>query len=154
MVYSLEQAPTAAQGAHLVLYDGTCGLCNRLLQFLLAHDERGVFAIASLQSDVGRETVKRFGGIPNELTSFYVVANYRVNGTQMFSRSRAALLIAGELGWPWRIAVVLRPADGDPGPRLRRDRSTPVLFLRASRMVPHASTGNQVSVYRQVVRQQ
>jgi predicted DCC family thiol-disulfide oxidoreductase YuxK len=108
MVYSLEQAPTAAQGAHLVLYDGTCGLCNGLLQFLLAHDERGVFAFASLQSDVGKEIVERFGGIPNELTSFHVVANYCVNGAQMFSRSRAALLIAGELDWPWKIAVVLR----------------------------------------------
>jgi predicted DCC family thiol-disulfide oxidoreductase YuxK len=32
----------------------------------------------------------------------------RVNGAQMFNRSRAALLIAKELGWPWSTAAVLR----------------------------------------------
>ena len=38
------QAPANIAGAHLVLYDGVCGLCNRLLQFLLKHDHRAVFS--------------------------------------------------------------------------------------------------------------
>jgi predicted DCC family thiol-disulfide oxidoreductase YuxK len=91
-----------------VLYDGVCGLCNRLLQFLLKHDRRGVFAFASLQSDVGKAMVARFGGDPDELTSFYAVANYRASHAQIFGRSRAALFVAGELGWPWKAAVALR----------------------------------------------
>ncbi len=91
-----------------MLYDGVCGLCNRLLQFLLEHDRRAVFSFASLQSDVGRAMVERFGADPNELISFHVVTNYRTNHVQMLSRSRAALFVAGQLGWPWKAAVLAR----------------------------------------------
>ncbi len=91
-----------------MLYDGVCGLCSRLLQFLLEHDRRAVFTFASLQSTVGRATVERFGADPNELTSFHVLADYRTNHVQMFSRSSAALFVAGQLGWPWKAAVLVR----------------------------------------------
>jgi len=96
------------QGVHLVLYDGVCGLCNRLLQFLLEHDDAAVFTFASLQSPVGRAMVERFGGDPDELISFYVVANYRAGGAQLLSRSSAALFVAGQLRWPWKAARLLR----------------------------------------------
>lgn len=96
------------EGAHLVLYDGVCGLCNRLLQFLLKHDRRAVFTFASLQSAMGRTMVERFGGNPDELTSFYVVANYRAHDAQMFSKGSAATFVAGQLGWPWKMAVLAR----------------------------------------------
>ena len=52
--------------------------------------------------------VERFGGNPDELTSFYVLANYRTDRARMFSRSSAALFVAGELGWPWKAAVLMR----------------------------------------------
>lgn len=108
MACSHAQPPSAAEGAHLVLYDGVCGLCSRLIRFLLTHDHRAVFTFASLQSTVGRAMVERFGGNPNELISLYVVANYRAKHAQMFSRSSAALLVSGELGWPWKVAVLMR----------------------------------------------
>jgi predicted DCC family thiol-disulfide oxidoreductase YuxK len=108
MTGSPAQVPSAAEGVHLVLYDGVCGLCNRLLQFLLTHDHRAVFAFASLQSVTGRAIVERFGGNPHELTSFYVLANYRTGHARIFSRSSAALFVAGELGWPWKWAVLMR----------------------------------------------
>ena len=102
------QVPSVAEGAHLVLYDGVCGLCSRLLAFLLKHDRRAVFTFASLQSATGRAMVARCGGNPDELTSFYVLANYRTGHARMFSRSSAALFLAGELGWPWKAAVLMR----------------------------------------------
>jgi predicted DCC family thiol-disulfide oxidoreductase YuxK len=108
MTWSRTQAPSGAEGAHLVLYDGVCGLCSRLLQFLLKHDHRGVFTFASLQSATGRATVERFGGNPNELTSFCVLANYRADDARMFSRSSAVLFVVRELGWPWKAAVLMR----------------------------------------------
>lgn len=102
------QATAGGDALHLLLYDGVCGLCNRLLVFLLAHDHRGVFAFAPLQSGIGRATVERFGGDPDELTSFRVVANYRANHARMLSRSAAALFVAGQLGWPWKSAALMR----------------------------------------------
>jgi predicted DCC family thiol-disulfide oxidoreductase YuxK len=100
--------PSGIKGTHLVLYDGVCGLCSHLLQFVLARDDRSVFTFASLQSPTGKAIVERFGGNSNELTSFHVVANYRADQARMLSRSGAALFVAGELGWPWKAAVLMR----------------------------------------------
>jgi predicted DCC family thiol-disulfide oxidoreductase YuxK len=96
------QVPETVSGAHLVLYDGVCGLCNRLLQFLLTHDQRAVFSFASLQSPIGQMMVERFGGDPGDLNSFYVVANYRTRRIEAFTKSGAAIFVARELGWPWK----------------------------------------------------
>src|ERR1700693_4706661 len=98
MVDSPTQASSSGQGVHLVLYDGVCGLCNRLLQFLLAVDDRAVFDFASLQSPTGRALVERAGGHPDDLNSFYVSANYRTPGAHVITKSQAALFVAGELG--------------------------------------------------------
>jgi predicted DCC family thiol-disulfide oxidoreductase YuxK len=106
------QPATAGEGAHLVLYDGVCGLCSRLLQFLLTHDRRRVFAFASLQSATGRAVVEGLGGDPTELTSFYVLANYRTRNSRIFARSNAALFVASQLGWPWKAAVIARVLPG------------------------------------------
>src|SRR5881409_3146330 len=108
MVHSGAQPPSGCRGAHLVLYDGVCGLCSRLLQFLLRHDRRRVFSFAPLQSNAGQSIVERSGGNPGELTSFYVVADYRTSTSRVFTRSDAALFVAGELGWPWKAARWMR----------------------------------------------
>jgi predicted DCC family thiol-disulfide oxidoreductase YuxK len=102
------QASPGAHGLHLVLYDGVCGLCSRLVQFLLSHDRRAAFDFASLQSGTGRAMVARSGGNPDELHSFYIVANYRTAAARAMTKSRAALFVAGELGWPWKLACLLR----------------------------------------------
>ena len=108
MTDSCAQGPPHAEAVHLVLYDGVCGLCSSLLQFLLTHDRRGVFTFASLQSATGRAVLEGLGGDATELTSFYVLANYRTRYSRSFARSQAALFVAGQLGWPWRAVVIAR----------------------------------------------
>ena len=102
------QSSSPPEGAHLILYDGVCGLCSRLIQFLLKHDRRAVFAFASLQSATGRTLVERFGGNPDELTSFAVLPDYRAGTALMLRRSSAALFVARELGWPWKATLAMR----------------------------------------------
>jgi predicted DCC family thiol-disulfide oxidoreductase YuxK len=97
------QDPSAGHGVHLILYDGVCGLCSRLLQFLLRHDHRRAFSFASLQSDTGKAIISRCGGNPDELTTFYVLADFRTPDARIFGKSAAALFVAGELGWPWKV---------------------------------------------------
>lgn len=118
MVQSPAQPPSRAQGRHLVLYDGVCGLCSLLLQFLLRYDHRRVFSFASLQSQVGQSIVERSGGNPGELTSFYVVADYKTAASRVFTRSDAALFVAAALDWPWKAAQGLRVV-----PKEIRDRA-------------------------------
>lgn len=108
MADSPAQGPLSGEGTHLVLYDGVCGLCNRLLRFLFTHDHRAVFCYASLQSPRGKTTVERWGGNPEDLNSFYVVADFRTPQARVFVRSEAALFVARQLGWPWRATRIAR----------------------------------------------
>jgi predicted DCC family thiol-disulfide oxidoreductase YuxK len=96
------QAPSGAGGVHLVLYDGVCGLCNRLVQFLLTHDRGAVFSFAPLQGPTGKSVVARFGGNPDDLTTFYICANFRTPDARVLTKSDAALFVARELSWPWK----------------------------------------------------
>ena len=89
-------------GDHLLLYDGVCGLCNRLTQFVLPRDTAGVFAFASLQSETGGSTLARFGKKCSDLDTFYVVTNYRSEAPGLLSKAAAALFVMRALGAPWR----------------------------------------------------
>jgi predicted DCC family thiol-disulfide oxidoreductase YuxK len=95
-------------GPHLVLYDGDCGLCSRLVQFVLDHDPAGRFHFAALQSPLGRAVVARAGGDPAVLSTLYVVPRYREGLMPVFTKSDAATFIAGRLAGPWRAASWLR----------------------------------------------
>lgn len=95
-------------GAHLLLYDGACGFCNRMVRFVLAHDRRGVFRFAALQGAVAARELGRLGGLPQELGTFQVIEDYRGDRPRLLRRSAAACMVATSLGWPWRAAAALQ----------------------------------------------
>lgn len=95
-------------GQHLLLYDGVCGLCNRVVRFLLPRDTEGAFVFASLQSATGQSFLRRFGEAPDNPTTFYVVTHYRSTAPVLLAKSRAALFVAATLGGVWRAALLLR----------------------------------------------
>jgi predicted DCC family thiol-disulfide oxidoreductase YuxK len=103
MPASPEQGPHRAS-RHLLLYDGVCGFCNHLVQFVLARDRGHRIVFAALQSDAGKSTVTACGGDPDVLSTLYVVANHGTPEARVLTRSRAALFLARELGWPWKAA--------------------------------------------------
>lgn len=78
-----------------------CGLCNRLNVFLLTRDVEGGFVFASLQSQTGQSLLQRFGEATGDLTTFYVVTNYRSESPALLSKSRAALFVVSRLGGFW-----------------------------------------------------
>jgi predicted DCC family thiol-disulfide oxidoreductase YuxK len=100
------QLPQTA-GKHLILYDGVCGLCNRLNTFVLPRDRQGLFQFASLQSSFGRSLLKEHGRNASELDTFYVIADYRSKLPELLDRSRAVLFIMGRLGAPWSFLEIL-----------------------------------------------
>ena len=96
-------------GQHLLLYDGVCGLCNRVTRFVLRWDRRAVFDFASLQSGTGRSYLERWGRQPAELNTVYVVADYGTGNPRVLSRSRAALFVLTALGGWWRVFAIFKP---------------------------------------------
>jgi predicted DCC family thiol-disulfide oxidoreductase YuxK len=96
-----------SDGRHLLLYDGVCGLCNWLVEFVLHRDRHGLFHFAALQSAAGRAAVERAGGVPGALTTFLVVTDYRTPASASLTRGRAAVFVIASLGGPWHAAALL-----------------------------------------------
>lgn len=87
----------------IILYDGVCGLCNRLVQFLLKRDRQGRLRFASLQSDFAVKVLARHGIDAKDLDTVHVVVDYERPREQVLNRSDAVLRAGYELGVPWNI---------------------------------------------------
>jgi predicted DCC family thiol-disulfide oxidoreductase YuxK len=83
----------------VLLYDGVCGLCDRLVQFVIKRDNQAYFRFASLQSDYAARILQRHGLDPGALDTLYVVEE---SGGRLNSRSDAVILLLRELGGFWR----------------------------------------------------
>jgi len=90
----------------IILYDGVCGLCNRLVQFLLKHDRQGRLRFASLQSDFAAKVLQRHGIDPKDLDTLHVIENYEQPGERVLQRSNAILRAGRELGGFWSVSAV------------------------------------------------
>jgi predicted DCC family thiol-disulfide oxidoreductase YuxK len=103
--------------APILLYDGVCGLCNRLVQFMLRRDRQAIFRFASLQSALAARILARHGANPVDLDTVYVVLDHdpakdnpnhdatqddstqaRQPDERLLSRSDAVLFILHQLG--------------------------------------------------------
>ena len=86
-------------GAHpILLYDGVCGLCNRLVQFILRRDPGGVFRFASLQSPLAGRILARHGADAGDLDTVYLVVNAERADEQLLARSEAVIFVLRHLG--------------------------------------------------------
>jgi predicted DCC family thiol-disulfide oxidoreductase YuxK len=93
----------------VLLYDGVCGLCNRLVRFVLRRDPGGRFRFASLQGGFAANTLLRHGADVSDLDTMYVVLEDPRLGEKLVARSDAAIAVLLQLGGVWRaLGTVLR----------------------------------------------
>jgi predicted DCC family thiol-disulfide oxidoreductase YuxK len=93
----------------ILLYDGVCGLCNRMNQFVLRHDRAGVFRFASLQSVLAGRILARHGADATDLDTVYVVVNPDQPDEHLLARSDAVIFVLKQLGGFWGLTgFVLR----------------------------------------------
>jgi predicted DCC family thiol-disulfide oxidoreductase YuxK len=86
----------------IILFDAQCVLCSAHARFVLAHDRRGHFRLASMQGEAGAALYRRFGIDPADPDTMIVV-----EGDRVFRDSDAVLAVWRGLGWPWRAAGVM-----------------------------------------------
>ena len=91
----------------IILYDGVCGLCNGLVQFLLKHDKNSRLRFASLQSDFAAKVLQRHGIDPKDLDTVHVIENYEQPGERVLQRSDAILRAGRELGGFWSASATV-----------------------------------------------
>jgi predicted DCC family thiol-disulfide oxidoreductase YuxK len=90
----------------IILYDGVCGLCDRLVQFVLKRDRDDRFRFAALQSAFARAILQRHGLNPDLLDTFHLVFNYGESSERVLARSDAVSAVLDQLG-SWRILARL-----------------------------------------------
>jgi len=100
-----------AIGHLVVLYDGLCGLCDGVVQFLLRHDKKDLFRFAALQSDFALGILRRHapeltGWGPANSDTICLVEYYDSPRERVFIKSEATLRIARQLGGAWHLARV------------------------------------------------
>jgi predicted DCC family thiol-disulfide oxidoreductase YuxK len=100
-------AHPALPTAPLVLYDGTCGLCTKAVQWILRHERDHAILFAPLQGPTAALARARFPQIPVTLESVVYVADGRAH-----LRSKALLHATRHLNAPWRWASPLRVLPG------------------------------------------
>ena len=98
--------PRKADAGSWLYYDGACGLCHRVVRFVLAEDAQQNFRFAPLSSDIFATQVSQ--DIRSKLPDSFVVQ--AANG-EVYIRSEAVIQILTQLGglW-WAIGQVLRLA--------------------------------------------
>ena len=92
----------------IILYDGVCGLCNRLNQFVLRRDREGIFRFASLQSPLAARILACHGSNPQDLDTVYVVLNHDLtkqaqSDERLLPRSEAVIFVLKRLGGIWKV---------------------------------------------------
>ena len=78
----------------VILFDGVCNFCNRMVKFAIRHDKKGILKFAPIQSAKGREYFSKFG-IDKSADTVILIVNEKV-----YTYARAAIRICRYLDWP------------------------------------------------------
>jgi predicted DCC family thiol-disulfide oxidoreductase YuxK len=87
-----------ASSDSVLLFDGVCNLCNRVVDFVILRDKDKMIRFAALQSIPGKELAEKFKISPgNNDTVVYI------SDGKAFVRSSAVLHILKDIGGGWEI---------------------------------------------------
>lgn len=85
----------------IILFDGECNFCNRIVQFIIKRDPTGIFKFSSLQSVVGKEMLLKYN-VPGNIDSLVLIED-----DYCYLKSTAALRIFKNLNGAWRVTKYL-----------------------------------------------
>jgi predicted DCC family thiol-disulfide oxidoreductase YuxK len=85
----------------VILFDGVCGLCNRLIRFVIVRDRLKQFRFVPLTSDAGQKILGMYESEVHGVDSIVLVENGRV-----FLKSDAVIRVAMGLGWGWKVLAI------------------------------------------------
>lgn len=91
------------KSSHLVFYDDSCGLCDRVVAFLIRNDKNQRFVFAPLDGVTAGKFLKDFPEKYKQGDSLILVENYQSKSFKIYLFSQAAFRIAWLLGGIWKI---------------------------------------------------
>ena len=108
----------AKEGQPILLYDGSCGLCARSVQFVLGHERASHnLRFATLQGERGRQALSADPKLAGVDSVIWLEPSDSGRPARVLVRSDAVLAVMQHLGGPWSaLAAVARFV-----PRVSRD---------------------------------
>ena len=85
----------------ILLFDGVCNLCNRLVQFIIKRDPGAKFRFTSLQSESGQALLESYGLPQDDLDTFVYLRQEK-----FYIKSSAVLHVLKDLGGGWQLLFV------------------------------------------------
>jgi predicted DCC family thiol-disulfide oxidoreductase YuxK len=85
----------------VVLFDGVCNMCNRIVIFIIKRDRKATFRFASLQSLTGVRLLQQHGLAPSDFNTVILI-----DGSRYYTKSTAALHVFKRLGGLWPLLYV------------------------------------------------
>jgi len=97
----------------IIVYDGTCRLCNGWVNFVLANDRDAYFSFCAAQSETGAEILAELGIIGTgqpllDYESILLVKKWGRNKSSIAQKSTAALEIFKRLKRPYSFVYAFR----------------------------------------------
>ncbi|MBZ5520952.1 MAG: DCC1-like thiol-disulfide oxidoreductase family protein [Acidobacteriia bacterium] len=99
----IKSTVTDAPANPILLYDGVCGLCSRVVQTVIRNDREGVFRFAPLQSGFAHAILARHRIEPGRLDTLVIVLEHGGPGEHLLIKSEAAFYIATRLKMAARV---------------------------------------------------
>jgi len=92
----------------VLLYDGTCGLCNRAVRFLLRIDRRGVLRFSALQGGPGQAWLRAHGMPAGDFESMVLVRDWGAGASGYALRTDALVAALEACGGAGRVLGLVR----------------------------------------------
>lgn len=86
----------------ILLFDGVCNLCNRVVSFVIRRDKSDNIRFAPLQSEVSAELLLKFNIDPGKTDSVVYITRGKV-----YIKSSAVLHLLKDIGGGWKILYYL-----------------------------------------------
>ena len=91
------------QKKHLVFYDGQCGLCDHVVQFLIKHDKDRIFVFAPLQGSTAKVVLKDHPSFLEQMDTLVLIENYGTDQQQIYVLGKGTFRILWLLGGFWKV---------------------------------------------------
>ena len=88
---------------HLLFYDGECGLCDHVVQFVLQRDKAGLFQFAPLQGETAVATLRALPAKYKSLDSLILIENVNTPQARIYVLGQGAFRTLWLLGGPWKL---------------------------------------------------
>lgn len=83
---------------NIILFDGICVLCNRLVLFIIRNDKKEIFRFASLQSPTGQDLLNKYHLPVSDNDTLVLISE-----NEYLTQSTAVLHIFRQLSGGWKV---------------------------------------------------